>query len=90
MAKTGTSPIKLVAAKKAKSPSTKKGRRGGGKEEPAGNRIMKAIASQRAFGIEDANRSTIQGLAAMPNKKSFDTTLLNMKKRAKSRTTPTR
>jgi len=81
MAKKGNTPTKLVAAKKAKSSSAKKGKSGGSKEEPAGTRIMKAIASQRAFGIEDADRPTIQGLAAMPNKKSFDTTLLNMKKK---------
>jgi len=51
------------------------------KEEPASLRILKAIASQRALGIEDADRIRIQGLAAIPNKRSFDTTLSTEKKK---------
>jgi len=84
MAKKTTTPTKTVQAKKAKSPSSiaKKAKSGGGSGgEPASMRILKAIASQRAFGIDDADRATIQSLAVMPNKPSFDTTLLNMKKK---------
>jgi hypothetical protein len=79
MAKKGTSTSTKVktAAKAKSSPVSKGGSNGGG---TASARILKAIASQNAMGIADADRSTVQGLAAMPNKKSFDTTLLNMKK----------
>lgn len=47
----------------------------------AGSRILGALASYRAMGKSQPERKTIQGLAAMTNKHSFDTTLLNMKKK---------
>jgi len=78
MAKKGTSPTKMVSAKKAKTSPVKKA---SGNGESAATRILKAIASQHAMGIADADRATVQGLAAMPSKGSFGTTLLNMKKK---------
>lgn len=78
MAKKSSSPTKKVTAKKAKGTTNKKAKSGGG---TASDRIMEAIASQRIFGIENADRQTVQGLAAIPNKKCFDTTLLNMRKK---------
>ena len=67
--------IASTKAVKAKPTKTKAG------GETATMRILQAVASQRAVGIVEADRATIQGLAAMPIKKSFDTTLLNMKKK---------
>lgn len=45
----------------------------------AGSRILGALASYRASGQSQPERKKIQGMAAMTNKHSFDTTLLNMR-----------
>ena len=72
MGKREASPPKIASAKKAK----KSGKDGA----TASYRILRATASQHALGIQDVDRATVQGLACMANKRSFDTTLLNMKK----------
>lgn len=72
---------KTVNAASAKVIKAKPTKTKAGGSETASMRILQALVSQRAVGIVDADRGTIQGLAAMPNKKSFDTTLLNMKKK---------
>ena len=80
MAKTGNSSPKLATAKKAKSTAAKKPKKSvGSGGATAATRIMEAVASQKVFGIDDADRTVVMGLASMTNKKSFDTTLLNMK-----------
>lgn len=82
MAKKGNSAA-APKAKKAKSTpisKTKKSSSGSSNGETASLRILKAIASQMSTGITDGvKRDTVQGLAAMTSKKSFDTTILNMK-----------
>eukprot|EP00977_Amphora_coffeiformis_P024593 scaffold16355_cov170-Amphora_coffeaeformis.AAC.5 len=75
-----TSPkvTKAKTSSVAKKPRTSQSSSGG---ETAAMRIMKAIASQMAMGKGDkVDRALVQTLALMPSKKSFDTTLLNMKK----------
>jgi hypothetical protein len=42
---------------------------------------IELLASRRGFGETKANRKLIMGLATMTNKKYFDTTILNMKKK---------
>lgn len=77
MVKKEKSPPKMVLAVKAKATLAKKNR---GKRTSE-DRILDALASQLTFGIEAADRNTVQSLAAMTNKRSFDTILLNMKKK---------
>ena len=77
MAKKGKSPTKLVPATKAKPTSAKAPSRSGG--PTAASRILNAIASRRALGEERADRKMVMAMALMTNKRSFDTTLLNMK-----------
>jgi hypothetical protein len=82
--KTQTSSKSSAAtAKKARTTTiSKKGKkRGSSTTASAADRIINAIASRRAFGETKANRKLIIGLATMTNKKSFDTTILNMKKK---------
>ena len=45
-------------------------------------RIIDAIASQMVLGVERPSKKVICGLAAITSKGSFQTTLLNMKKKA--------
>ena len=44
-------------------------------------RIIEAIASQMIVGVERPSKKVIAGLAAITSKGSFNTTLLNMKKK---------
>ena len=66
-----------VKAAKAKSTPVKKGKPLGA--DTAGMRILKAIATQNAMGKEKADRTVVQKLVGMTSKKSYDTTLLNLK-----------
>ena len=79
--KTQTSSKSSATAKKARTAITKKGKKNGGSSTSAADRIVSAVASRRAFGETKANRKLIMGLATILNKKSFDTTILNMKKK---------
>jgi hypothetical protein len=45
------------------------------------DRIVQAIASRNGFGDMKPTRKMIMGMALMTNKRSFDTTLLNIKKK---------
>ena len=79
--KTQTSSKSSATAKKARTAITKKGKKNGGSSTSAADRIVSAVASRRAFGETKANRKLIMGLATILNKKSFDTTILIMKKK---------
>jgi hypothetical protein len=79
--KTQTSSKSSATAKKARTAITKKGKKNGGSSTSAADRIVSAVASRRAFGETKANRKLIMGLATILNKKSFGTTILNMKKK---------
>ena len=79
--KTQTSSKTSATAKKARTAITKKGKKNGGSSTSAADRIVNAVASRRAFGETKANRKLIMGLATILNKKSFDTTILIMKKK---------
>jgi len=70
--------IKAPPVKKAKPKSKSKSSSGG---VPSDVRIVQAIASRAAFGEDKPSRKLIMGLAVMTNEKSFNTTLLNMKKK---------
>eukprot|EP00532_Pseudo-nitzschia_australis_P016156 CAMPEP_0168251896 /NCGR_PEP_ID=MMETSP0141_2-20121125/3328_1 /TAXON_ID=44445 /ORGANISM="Pseudo-nitzschia australis, Strain 10249 10 AB" /LENGTH=192 /DNA_ID=CAMNT_0008188085 /DNA_START=21 /DNA_END=596 /DNA_ORIENTATION=- len=48
---------------------------------PSGDRIVLAIASLHALGESKPTRHLVMGLALILNKKSFSTTILNMKKK---------
>jgi hypothetical protein len=74
--KTQTSSKSSATAKKARTTISKNS-----SSPSAADRIINAIASRRAFGETKANRKLIMGLATMTNKKCFDTTILNMKKK---------
>lgn len=78
MAKASKSTPKVVVVKK-KATKAKKSPASGAKKGTAATRIMEAIASQMAIGKDTPERATVQGLAAMPNERSFGTTILNMK-----------
>jgi hypothetical protein len=45
------------------------------------DRILQAIASRIAYGEKKPTRKMIMGMALMTNKKSFNTTILNIKKK---------
>ena len=79
--KTQTSSKSSATAKKARTTISKKGKKHGSSSTSAADRIVNAIASRRAFGETKANRKLIMGLATIINKKCFDTTILNMKKK---------
>lgn len=81
MAKTKNSPPKDAATKKkstAKAKTASAPKKGGGTSE---SRILEAIAGQIALGNDKANRTIVQGLAAIASSGSFGTTILNMKKK---------
>lgn len=82
MAKKASSPTKKVpVATKAKKTNPKSSASGAGRSnnETASTRILKALAYEKSLGNDKADRDKIKKLAAMFNKKSFDTTILNMK-----------
>jgi hypothetical protein len=84
MAKKSVPPLdnsnKVKVAKKSSSPSKPK-RATGGSGKTAVDRILEATATQHALGLASADRKRVQGLAAMTNKRSFDTILLTMRKK---------
>lgn len=77
MTKTNNSSSKAATVKKANTTSVKKSKKPvvGSKKK-----ILMAIAGLRLTSGDDVDRKTVQGIAGMKSKGSFDTTLLNMKK----------
>lgn len=75
MAKKTLAPNKASAKKAKASPSKKK------HVMPSVDRIVCAIASRHSLGEEKPCRTLIRGLAAIINRKSFDTTIAAMKKK---------
>lgn len=65
-------------SKSPKKKAVKKSTAGGGSSK---DRILQALASQAALNKEKPDRRLIMGMAVMLNVRSFNTTLLDMKKK---------
>ena len=65
----------------AKTNKKAKASRSSSNGKSSADRIMSAIASRHALGDTKPDRHVIMGLAAITSKGSYDTTLLNMKKK---------
>jgi len=74
-------PTMAKTSNKTAKPSAAKAKSGGKKEPSVKYRVLIALASQRAMGIEEVEKEKIFRLACVTNKHTFDTNCASMKKK---------